>query len=94
MAGAGPALMAVGIGVDTEPVSHFEGVLDQPFKGAPGGMGLEGAFHTTVMSHFDVGITAANMSKDDTVFFLQGLEQIRGPGAVGVDIRAVFNQRM
>ena len=42
IAGAGAALMAVGVGDDADAVAVAEGILNDPFEGAPGGVHLDG----------------------------------------------------
>src|SRR5207253_4333077 len=65
VAGAVPALMAVGIGEYADAVALFQSVVQQPFEGAPIGMHLDRALDPRIVRHLDVGIAAADVREYD-----------------------------
>ena len=96
IARAGTALVAVRIPDDPHAITHFEGVMDEPFESAPRGVDLHGAFHDAVVRELHVGVAAAAVGEADDVLvrFPQGLEEVRGGIAVRVDVGLVIHQRM
>ncbi len=92
MAGTMPTLMAVGIGQDADPITLFQRVVEQPLEGPPVGMHLDRTLDPRVVRHFNVGIAAADMGKDDAIRVLQGLEQLLGAVGVAGQIALVVHQ--
>ena len=92
--GARPPLVPVGRRENARAITHFEGVLDQPFEGAPGGMDLDRAFQLTVVTAPDVGVTAADMGEHHDVLARQLFEQVFDAVGVLVQIGPVLDQGM
>src|SRR5271170_6265549 len=92
MAGAMPALMSIGIGEDADAVALFEGVMHQPFEGAPIRMNLDRALDPRVVRHLDVGVASADMREDDAILALQRVEQLLRAVRVAWQIVLVVDQ--
>ena len=92
MAGAVPALMSIGIGEDADAVALFEGVMHQPFEGAPVGMHFDRALDPGVVRHLDVGVASADMREDDAILALQRVEQLLRAVRVARQIVLIVDQ--
>ena len=80
IAGAGPALVPVGVGDDADAVVLLEGVAHEPFEGAPGRMHLDRRLQR-VVRELDIGVASADVGHHDAVLALQLSEQgLRGVG--------------
>ena len=86
MRGARTAFVVVAVAGHADAVAQREGVVQQPFEGAPGGMHLHRAFQPAVMGRLQVGIAAAGMGDHHRVLALQRLEQ-RGGGVYVAGLR-------
>ena len=74
IAGAGPALVAVGVGDDADAIALLEGVAHDPLEGAPGRVHLHGRFHR-VVRELDVGVAPADVGRHHAVLAPKLLEQ-------------------
>ena len=70
IAGAGPALVAVGVGDDADAVVLLEGVAHDPLEGAPGRMHLDGRLQR-IVGELDVGVAAADVGHHHAVLALR-----------------------
>ena len=89
-----PPLVAVGIRDNADPIALFQGILDQPFEGAPIGVHLHRALDAHVMRHLDVGVTPADMGDHHAILVLQRLEQVVGAVGIGGHVGQIVDQRM
>ena len=89
--GARPSLVVVAVADHADAKALLEGVVQQPFERAPGGMHLDGALQPSVVGELHVGIAPADMGDDDGVLVLQRLEQVVG-GVDGVGRGLAFDQ--
>ena len=97
IARAGAPLVAVGIGDDADAVAEVEGVVDEPFERAPGGVHLDGCLEASIMGGADVGIASTAMGIADHVPFAvrrEGPEQVARRVRVGVEVAPVLDQGM
>lgn len=72
IAGTGPALVIVTVGDYSDSVARVKGVVEQPFKGTPGRMDFYRPLKKRIVAGFDVGVSSANMRKDDDIIILKG----------------------
>ena len=82
---------------DANAVAALEGILNDPFKGAPCGMHLNRFFKSAIMGHGDVRVAPAAMGKTNDIPFLmfgKGFEQFTGSVTIGANVALVLNQRV
>jgi hypothetical protein len=83
MAGARPALVAVGVGDDTDLVAGAQRVLQQPLEASPVGVDLDDGLELRIVEADDVGVAAADVGDEqDVVAPRELLEQIGDRKAV------------
>ena len=75
---ARPALMVIAVAYDADAVAAVEGIMQKPLEGPPRRVNLDRAFEAAVMGHIDVGVAAADMGDDHSVFVVaaERLEQL------------------
>src|SRR5258707_5963060 len=74
--GAGSALVVVAVAHNPNAITLLEGIVQQPFEGAPGRVHLDTRLEPAVVRGFDVGVTAADMGDDHRVFTLERAEEL------------------
>ena len=81
--GAGPPLVAIGVGDDADAVILFERVAHDPFEGAPGRVNFDCGFQLRIVGIENVGVTAADMGDDDAILAFKLAEEIVRGVSVG-----------
>ena len=96
MAGAGPALVVVGVADHADAVAELERIEQEPLERAPRRMDLDRALDRDVVAGVQVGIAAADVGERERAFAVavQRLEQVEHMVAVGLDVRQVLDQRV
>src|SRR5262249_43136743 len=75
---SGAALVIVAVAHDADAVALLEGVVQEPFEGAPGRVPLDAALEPSVMGALDVGVAPADMGDDHGVLAVERAEELVG----------------
>ena len=88
--GARPSLVPVRIAHDADAIILLEGVAQDPFERAPGGVDLDGGLEPSVMGEGHIGIAAADMRHDDAILAFELAKEFVRVMTVGILVRHVL----
>src|SRR3954466_1282541 len=90
---ARPSLMIVAVTHDADTIALLEGIMQNPFEGAPCRVYLNGALQPAIMGILQVRVTSTDMCDDNGVFAFKLAEQCVGR-VDGVCRGLPFNQNV
>ncbi len=88
--------MTVGVADGSDPITHLEGVLQNPFECSPGRMHFHGFFHPAVMRNLHVRVAPTTMGKAERILivFDQFFKEFAGSTAIGIGIAQIIDERV